>query len=808
MNRYICIHAHCYQPPREHPWLESIEVQDSAYPFHDWNERVTAECYRPNTHSRILDNKGHVKQIVNNYTKINFNFGPTLLNWMEEKAPDVYSAILEADHESQKIFSGHGSAIAQVYNHIIMPLASKRDKETQIIWGIRDFEARFQRYPEGMWLSETAVDLETLELLAEHGIKYTILAPRQAKRIRPLNSENWQNVAYEKIDPTRAYQINLPSGQHLILFFYDGPISRGIAFENLLENGETLANRIIEGFDNKRSWPQIVHIATDGETYGHHHKHGDMALAYALHHIEENKLAQVTIYADYLAKHPPEYEVEIFENSSWSCVHGIERWRSNCGCHVNPHPHWNQKWRKPLREAFDFLSEKSQSVFETEIQKYTTDPWQLRNKYIDIILNRSEDNIKKFLSEQINKTLPNEELMHILKLLEMQRYTLYIFTSCAWFFDEISGLEAVQNLQYAGRVIDLAHDTLSINLEADFLRILENAKSNIPMQNNGKLIYERFVKPRFVDLLRVAAHHAVSSMFSIHEEQSQIYCYRAQLNDHQIFETGIMKLSLGHGKVNSVITLEESEFTFSVIHFGDHNLQAGVRVFENEEIYSEMVKEMSHNFLHTDIAATIRSLDKHFNGFIYTLKSLFEDEKRKILEKVLNSTLQTVERTYYEIYKRHQSLILYLSDIHNPLLNVFKPLLEFTKNKEIEKLLESTELHKEKIEEKLNEIENLNIPLDQSKLSQIVSMNLDNKMILLQQQPGNLKLLRDALNTASIANSLPFFVNLRQSQDIFYDIMQEYYEQASHIYPPDTEQKEWLDDFHTLGEQLSIHVPS
>ncbi|MBF0569244.1 MAG: glycoside hydrolase, partial [Candidatus Omnitrophica bacterium] len=290
MNRYVCIHGHFYQPPRENPWLEEVELQPSAAPYHDWNERISAECYARNGASRILDSQGRIIEIVNNYSKISFNLGPTLLSWMEKKDPDAYRAVLEADRLSRERFSGHGGAMAQVYNHMIMPLSSSRDKRTQIIWGLKDFEHRYQRKPEGMWLAEAAVDLESLDLMAEQGIKFTVLAPHQAKRTRKITTveREWAPEDEEHIDLRRPYLCRLPSGRTIALFFYDGPISLAVAFEGLLHSGESFANRILGAFDRKATEDQMVHIATDGESYGHHHKFGDMGLAYGLHYIEKN----------------------------------------------------------------------------------------------------------------------------------------------------------------------------------------------------------------------------------------------------------------------------------------------------------------------------------------------------------------------------------------------------------------------------------------------------------------------------------------------------------------------------------------
>ena len=479
MQRYICIHGHFYQPPRENPWIEAIDLQDSAHPYHDWNRRITAECYAPNAKSRILDDQGRIVQIVNNYAKISFNFGPTLLAWMEVNAPSVYEAILEADRQSMENFSGHGSALAQAYNHIIMPLANRRDKITQIRWGIRDFEHRFQRKPEGMWLPETAVDLETLDILAGQDIRFTILAQHQARKVRRPEEKTWQDVRGGKIDPTRAYRLQLPSGRSMALFFYDGTISRAVAFERLLNSGETFSQRILGGFSEKRLWPQLVHIATDGESYGHHHRFGDMALAYALHDIESENLALLTNYGQYLERHPPTHQVEILENTSWSCAHGVERWQSHCGCCTGANPEWSQDWRKPLREALDFLRDSIAPDFEETARRIFKDPWEARNRFIDVILDRSTERLDVFLTQQaVREWIPNDR-QTALKLLELQRHTMLMYTSCGWFFDDLSGIETIQILQYAGRVVQLAREALEMDLKKVSLFIQDKKKQQV-----------------------------------------------------------------------------------------------------------------------------------------------------------------------------------------------------------------------------------------------------------------------------------------------------------------------------------------
>ncbi len=503
MERLICVHGHFYQPPRENPWLEAVEIQDSAYPYHDWNERITAECYAPNAASRILDNENRIVEIVGNYGRMSFNFGPTLLSWMEMASPNTYQAVLEADRQSTETHAGHGNAIAQAYSHLIMPLANTRDKRTQVRWGIRDFEHRFNRLPEGMWLPETAADVETLDIMAERGIAFTILAPHQADRIARLNSDHWEDVGDGRIDPTRAYLCRLPSGRSITLFFYDGPISKAVAFEGLLNRGEDFVARLVTGFSELREWPQMLHIATDGETYGHHHKFADMALAYALRHIETQGIARLTNYGEYLEKYPAQYEVRIKENTSWSCAHGVERWRGGCGCNSGGHPGWNQEWRAPLRTAFDGLRDRLSGLFEEKSGQCLLDPWEARDAYIDVILDRwSDESVDAFLKGHALGEVAPTERSTILKLMEMERHLMLMYTSCGWFFDEISGIETVQVMRYAGRAIQLAYDLFGIDLEDDLKAGLTAAKSNLANALDGAHIYDGFVKPAMVGSTR------------------------------------------------------------------------------------------------------------------------------------------------------------------------------------------------------------------------------------------------------------------------------------------------------------------
>jgi alpha-amylase/alpha-mannosidase (GH57 family) len=503
MKKNICVHGHFYQPPRENPWTGEVEAEESAKPFHDWNERIAEECYKANTQAPILDSKGEVAARVNNFAKISFDIGPTLLSWMRRKDPVTYAAIVAADKESAVKSGGHGNAMAQSYNHLIMPLAKKRDKITQVVWGIEDFKFHYGRKPEGMWLSETAVDYETLNILADQGILYTVLAPHQASRIRRIGfGARWQHLPHDSIDSKQPYRILLDQGRQFHIFFYDGAISRGIAFQGLLFNGDQFVSRLLGAFGH-RDREQLVSTATDGESFGHHHKFGEMAIAYSMKKIEDHRLADLTNYAEFLDRHGSYWEVDIRENSSWSCAHGVERWRSDCGCRINLEPGWNQKWRSVLREAFDFVKGVLDEVFEAETRALVKDPWQARNDYIRVMLDPAEK--KSFLSKNQKRALTHDEQEKLWSLLEAQKFGLFMYTSCGWFFDDISGIEPTQDMKFAARAMELVQPYHKKDIEAAFLGILKHAKSNLPAEGTGDQIYNRYVKP-LQEASRAALH--------------------------------------------------------------------------------------------------------------------------------------------------------------------------------------------------------------------------------------------------------------------------------------------------------------
>lgn len=805
-ERFICIHGHFYQPPRENPWLDTVESEDTAHPYHDWNERITAECYGPNATSRILNDEGWITQIVNNYAKISFNFGPTLLSWLQEKAPDVYQQILVADLESTERFSGHGSAMAQAYNHMILPLASRRDKETQIVWGIRDFESRFQRKPEGMWLPETAVDIESLDLMAARGIAFTVLEPHQASRIRKIGDTSWDDVNGGRIDPTRPYRVFLPSGRTMAIFFYDGPISRGVAFERLLARGEHLADRLVGAFNSARTWPQIVHIATDGETYGHHHRHGDMALAYALDYIERKPLARLTNYGEYLEKFPPTHEVEIHENTSWSCAHGIERWRNNCGCHTGGPPEWSQQWREPLRRALDWLRDVLGTLYDDTARRYLKDPWAARNAYIELVLGRSNGAIEKFLGEHArNADMPREEIVATLKLLEMQRNAMLMFTSCGWFFNEISGIETVQVLRYAARAIQLARDFSGEAIEQTLLERLADAKSNVAGLKDGRRIYEKLVQPAVVDLARVGAHYAITSIFEEYPDEGSIFCYQVRRQDYESFDAGRQKLAIGRVRITSEITRESTVLTFGVLYFGDVNLTGGVRAFQGAEEYELLKKELPEPVDHGDFPGVVRLFDKHFGNLPFSIKSLFRDEQRRILGLVWDATLAEAEGAFRQFHDRYVPFMKYHSELGIALPAVLKLAAEFDLNLRLERALDREDLPLSQIKNLLKQAKSESVTLDHQTLAFTLKTTGERLVARIGKNPYDLATLRQLDAAVHLARSLPFEVDVWKAQNEYYRMLEETLpEFESQFESGGEDARAWLEVFSSLGDHLRV----
>ena len=820
-KRFVCIHGHFYQPPRENPWLETIETQDSAAPYHDWNERICAECYATNGAARVVNTENKITRIVNNYARMSFNFGPTLLSWLNENAPRTYRMVLDGERLSRKTFHGHSSAMAQVYNHLIMPLANRRDRLTQIRWGIADYRHRFGHAPEGMWLAETAADTETLDLLAQEGIRFTVLAPRQCKRVRSVSGtkagRNWKNsdlsfgdwieTPNASVDPTHPYLARFASGNSLAIFFYDGPTSRAIAFEGLLNSGEAFTARLKHGF-HEGNEPQIVHVATDGESYGHHHRYGEMALAFTLRLLEQDKNARLINYGSFLAQFPVQWEAEIYENSSWSCDHGIERWRSNCGCNGGK-AGYNQLWRTPLRESLDMLRDALIPLTEKFGNQLFKDVWAARDAYINVILDRHSENTDRFFAAHQQHLLTEPERIRALELMEMQRHAQLMYTSCGWFFDDISGIETVQIIAYAARVIQLARllfgDDVA-TLEPAFLGKLAQAKSNVPSAGDGAKIYAQQGLTMELGLEQVAAHYAISSVFSTFADETDVFCYRVQRISYDIFNSGRGRLALGRACIISTITGESQCYSFAVLHFGDQNITAAVKAYslndpEAAAAFDKLVEGAREQVRNANFPEVIRLLDR-YDHLDYSLTSLFRDEQRRILQIILDSTLSDLETSLKNIYQDHASLLHYLTQAGLPKPPALTMAAGFAVNAGLRRALEAEPIDLSLIRSYLNMAKADEVALDTPTLSYVADLRMKRVMIELTMSAGSLEVLDRAFFLARALNELPFELNLWQAQNIWYEILRTPAHALTALDPED--RPRWDRDFRELGFCLSI----
>lgn len=775
-EKFLTIHGHFYQPPRENPWLEAIELQDSALPFHDWNERICKECYNPNSVSRIVDNKNQILDIVNNYQYMSFNFGPTLLSWMEEFAPLTYERIIKADIDSISEHSGHGNALAQVYNHMIMPLANAHDKETQVKWGIRDFEYRFGRKPEGIWLAETAVDDATLKVLVDNGIKFTILSPYQALKIRKTGDKEWQDVSWGNIDPARSYKYTLKgdSKKSIALFFYDGAISKSVAFDELLKDGNRFIKRLKEGISETRNYPQLINIATDGESYGHHTKFGDMALSYVLKIKAEDEGFKITNYAEYLDKYESDYEVDIKQASSWSCFHGVGRWKEDCGCSTGGHPGWNQKWREPLRNALDYLRDELAKVFEAEGPKYFNDnPWTIRNKYIDVILDRNYVTIRKFQKENFKPDLTEEQKVKGMELLEIQRQAMLMYTSCGWFFSEISGIETVQIMKYAARAMQLVARFTNEDFETHFKDILSQAKSNIAEFGTGKDIYERFVKPSVVTAKQIACLWAISSLYQDFEDEEDVYCYTVKRHSYQKVQKGSSNFLVGHIEISSKVTLQKADLMFALMQYAGGDFHCAIKEFSNDAEFNELQATLIKTFALNPITEIIRTLDEKFGKEYFTLKDIFIEERKKILQILLKDQLEKFGNTYKEMYDQGKGSIYHMQNLGLEIPKEFKISAEYALSHRYNDLLAGSDGFVEapivqQIKDINFEAKRMNITIDKTPSNKnfakriITNLNRLTKSFEIQQADTIIELFE-------IVEKLDLQIDISEAQNIYYN---------------------------------------
>ncbi len=679
---YVTVHGHFYQPPRENPYLDAIERQPSAAPFHDWNERIHHECYRPNAFARVLNERGEVVEIVNNYEYLSFNIGPTLMSWLERHDVEVYQRILAADRKSCARLNGHGNAIAQVYNHIIMPLANERDKYTQIRWGKEDFRSRFGRDPEGMWLAETAVDYATLETLVAEDIRFIVLAPSQAQRCRLMPTDDqpvtqWHEVGGNQIDPTRPYRCFLPKGDpkrdFIDIFFYDGPISRDMGFSDVLPNSHHLAGRIGQAVRGDHRPVQLISVATDGETFGHHKGGTEKTLAYAFLEEFPRQEWTVTNFAHYLSLNPPSWEVELKPVTAWSCAHGVGRWQDDCGCGGEGGV-WHQKWRRPLRQALDWLREQLIKVYEGTGRQFFRDPWQARDQYIQVVRDRSFANVSRFLARHQSHKLTAAEQVDALRLLEMQRHALLMYTSCGWFFEEISRPEGTQILRYAARALELAGDVAGMQLEKGFLKRLAQVPSNVDFFKNGCEVYRHLVLTAQISFKQVAAQYAIASLFG-HKDSSQndgsissclirhpsyrhVYCYNAQQLGYQMQRLGPLTLAVGQLRLVSEITWESEHLVFAVLHLGGWDFHCCIQPFAGRRAYSQLKDKLFEALQQASTAHTILAMTQLFGDQTFSLQNLFAEERHRLMRLLSQETLTRLDQLYTQVYRDNYGVLM------------------------------------------------------------------------------------------------------------------------------------------------------
>lgn len=800
LNKYVCIHGHFYQPPRENAWLEIVEQQESAHPYHDWNSRINHECYAPNAAARILDNESWIVKIRNNYNRISWNFGPTLLSWLEENDPDAYSMLLKADKRSIELCGGHGSAIAQVHSHLIMPLCNPRDKVTQITWGIKDFEYRFGRYPEGLWLSETAVNTETLEVLASHGIQFTILAPRQAKAIRKIGAgETWKNVDAESVDTRQAYWCTLPSGRRIALYFYHGRIAQEVAFNGLLNNGKTFAQRMLGIFDDTDT-PQIAHIATDGESYGHHHRYGEMALADCLNYVEDNQLATLTNYAQFLELHPPQWEAQIHENSSWSCVHGVERWRSDCGCNTGK-AGWHQRWRKPLRNTLDWLRDELSPIFEKEGSRLLKDPWSARNAYIEVMLDRSDSNVEDFLQKHAKKKLSHTEKVTVLRLLEIQRFALLMYTSCGWFFDEISGIETNQILQYALRAMDYTFDVTGDDFRPEFIRRLAAAPSNV--LPNGAESFVNNVVPTRVTLERVAMHFAVASLFENDPEMLDLFNYTASVEFLEKISAGTPQFAAGRIRIKSKLSHAERLFSFAVLYLGQQHIIGNISEDMLRSQFEEMYARTSKAFRAANLGEVIGALQEYFGPEKFTLSSLFTDEKISIIRTITDTSLSGAEAALRNVFNDSYQLMTALEDSKMPIPSAWNNVASYVLNVDLLKFFEGNETSDTRnLRRTIADMDRWHIEqADQEKLEHAMSQRILREIEKIGMDESSVSRVRWLADVLTIVKEMNLKPSIWRSQNMFY-LLTKGRRKGIWVFL----NKEWEAEFERLATLLKVRL--
>lgn len=787
---YLAIHGHFYQPPRENPWTEKIELQPSAQPFHDWNERILVQCYQPNAMARIVDSKGRVREIVNNFRLLNFNVGPTLMAWLEKHSPLVYRLIIEADRLSVRERSGHGNALAQVYNHMILPLADERDQRTQIRWGINEFKKRFGRDPEGMWLPETAANPRTLEILIEEGVHFTILAPQQAARVRRLGSgSSWEDVGNGSIDPTRPYRFfhSKDKSRSIDLFFFDAPLSRDMSFGDLLFDAKKFLDRLVHSHRNDRNHPELIHSATDGETFGHHRAYGERVIAFLLHEEAERQGFKRTNYGEYLEKFPPQYEVELKpgEGTSWSCVHGVGRWKEDCGCHAG-NPNWNQKWRAPLREAVRFLEEKIAEIYQKKISSFLTDPWAARDEYIQIILDRSKESQETFFKKHAAHSLSETEQIEVLKLLEMERFALLSETSCGWFFNDISGIETVQILRYALRALELAAGFGAQGLEAEFVGILAKAKSNLTEFGDGRGVWEKLVKPSVTSREKIVAHYAFRKLFELEMAREDFFNSKITDGEEERENLGEMTLLMGAVEITGISIPESQKFVYAIFQKRLSDIQCFIKPLTQPDELRKIDVHSLSLLRKNNPQALVQNLKESFKTEPVVLKNLFPEERDAILRVLSGQLKKDYYQTATHFYEENYSWAELFHEAGSPLPEEFRRLIDWVMG---ERLLEcvkkvdslnSFEEIIQKAKEIFKEADSRGFSVQTQPAVEFLSSQLNAWIEKLFFHQSDLRLMGKIEKALALAKELKLELHDQIAQELFFIFAEKVFREHSH----------------------------
>jgi alpha-amylase/alpha-mannosidase (GH57 family) len=680
--RPFVIHTHFYQPERLNPWTGALDPEPSAAPDRDWNERVLRECYQPNGAARIYGSDGLVLQIVNNYELLSFNFGPTLLGWMEHAHPVTYQRVLDGDRRA-RARTGYGNAIAQAYNHMILPLANERDRLTQIRWGLADFCHHFGRDPKGLWLPETAVNQPTIDTLIDCGVGFTVLAPHQVERVRTPGGQ-WQD-AKDHLQCGQVYRHchSDGSGRSVAVFVYDGELAQALAFDPATGDTQTLLDRL------KRAGEQsgLIHAALDGETFGHHHHFRELGLAHALFEAAQARGLEPTSYEAYLATHPPVHELEVTsgEGTAWSCAHGVGRWYRNCGCATDSMPGWNQHWRTPLRQALDVVRDAAIAAFEEQGSELLRDPWAARDDYIGVRLGTWPQ--QTFLQHHAKNELDDASQVDLWTLLEAQRHAMVMYTSCGWFFADISGIETRYVLRSAHRVMGLLEELGFLAPWQDVLSLLGEAQSNKPEAGTGADIWRDHIEPAAVGPPRVAAHLTVVGLVRALEPEFSTAGHRVSVHSHRREQRGYAALSTASLTVTSLATGRHSDLAVAAVHLGGLDVYGSVSLHYGDEAFRRAERRLWQAFPTVPIPRLLRLVAEVLPSGEFGFEQLLPDGVQEFVGAVFSNLRTRFREQYARLYHDHQRVLEMLVAAGYTLPRELRAPAELTLASEIERLL-------------------------------------------------------------------------------------------------------------------------